>query len=151
MKVILTVLGCILITSNFETVTGGLVLNYFDKVHERTHERVEKTKENFRNFFHLNKNENSTTTETSATTETGVQKPSAETTTANEKISFQEPNSDVNSKSSTQHQNEDTPIVFPTEIPGATATTEKDGRENFSGSCQAGFQRTTDGRCMPTF
>lgn len=29
--------------------------------------------------------------------------------------------------------------------------TEKDGRENFSGSCLPGYQRTPDGRCKPTF
>lgn len=33
----------------------------------------------------------------------------------------------------------------------SNATTGKDGRENFAGACSTGFQRTADGRCMPTF
>lgn len=28
---------------------------------------------------------------------------------------------------------------------------DKDGRENFAGGCLAGYMRTADGRCMPTF
>lgn len=30
-------------------------------------------------------------------------------------------------------------------------TTEKEGKENFSGGCLTGYMRTADGRCKPTF
>lgn len=33
----------------------------------------------------------------------------------------------------------------------SNTTTIKDGRENFAGACTTGYQRTADGRCMPTF
>lgn len=51
------------------------------------------------------------------------------------------------------------PVVGPSTTPSATvdlapksnATTDKDGRENFQASCSTGYQRTSDGRCLPTF
>ncbi|XP_026747124.1 plasmatocyte-spreading peptide-like [Trichoplusia ni] len=49
--------------------------------------------------------------------------------------------------------NTSTQASVPTEAKNATTTVDKDdkGRENFSGGCLAGYMRTADGRCKPTF
>ncbi|XP_045451398.1 growth-blocking peptide, long form-like [Melitaea cinxia] len=43
-------------------------------------------------------------------------------------------------------------VSVPETVQGTTSTTtEKDGRESFTGGCTTGYQRTPDGRCKPTF
>ncbi|CAG9791957.1 unnamed protein product [Diatraea saccharalis] len=44
-------------------------------------------------------------------------------------------------------------IVFETEEPTKKNSSDVDGsgKENFSGGCLAGYQRSPDGRCMPVF
>lgn len=142
MKFALTVLFCLLITFQFKAALGGTVLNFFEKAHERAHERAEEARDNIRNLFHLDNHVTETATDNNKN-----QIPAGETVI------------NRNSAVTTPYTNKQTEgaIIFPTEESNSvsnntdTTTTEKDGRENFTGGCEPGYERTTDGRCMPTF
>ncbi|XP_013175413.1 PREDICTED: plasmatocyte-spreading peptide-like [Papilio xuthus] len=42
-------------------------------------------------------------------------------------------------------------VSTPKSVSNGTNANGQDGRENFRGACATGYQRTSDGRCKPTF
>lgn len=154
MKICFFVLCCLVSTLHYKSVMGGLVKDFFEKVHDTAH----TVREDLEKSLHLNGHDtNSTETEKEkdqVPTETNVEKnkesstniPTTSTTTTAPKVET--------TPSTTQSVTVSTTAstVTTTVATGPNAnTTEGEGRENFKATCQTGYQRTADGRCKPTF
>ncbi|XP_028159331.1 growth-blocking peptide, long form-like isoform X1 [Ostrinia furnacalis] len=155
MKLVPVVLLCVFLISEYNTADGKIVNNIFEKVHntaEKVKEDVHNLFQPLRNRLHHKKNDDAgkITFEEETSAEKEKEKHTVETTSL-------KPTTTTEGKTvSTSSESTVSRMVFPTEEPLATTTkssngTDKDGKENFSGGCLAGYQRTSDGRCMPTF
>ncbi|XP_013185929.1 growth-blocking peptide, long form-like [Amyelois transitella] len=155
------VIYCItlLMLSNF--VSGGKVLDFIQKAHERNKETWEKVHEDFKEIF-LPTTEKSLISDNAAENDilkvlTGSTPNIMVKTTEASIVSTTTPVNNNQAKESLGHNNDS--IVFPTDekvnktsSSGVENTTKKpEGKENFQGNCESGYQRTSDGRCMPTY
>lgn len=169
MKLILTVLVlCSITLLNSNLVHGGLIKNVFEKVHDTAH----KVREDVRSVFLPEKHEQEHSVENENTDFKPVtESNSADVNYNNDKsikkeedqksssIGLQdehinankntveentEINSDGENKDSVQKDNTEAKV-------NGQETAGKDGRENFTGGCATGYQRTSDGRCKPTY
>ncbi|CAH2093139.1 unnamed protein product [Euphydryas editha] len=137
--------------------SGGLVKGFLEKAHETVH----KIHDDVHKIFHpteepkyqptvvidMRNNENDNDDLfVFATTPTAVPVPTAVNREINTGVDFNKnliPTEDISR------------VVFAS-IPATaqavtSTTTEKDGRESFTGGCITGYERTPDGRCKPTF
>ncbi|XP_049865652.1 growth-blocking peptide, long form-like [Pectinophora gossypiella] len=126
---------------NYETVNCGIVKNFFDDVHNTAH----KVREDIKDLLHPKKGED---TPTKAQEEVSVKEPTVKP--AEQPSKSEEKPVEVTTTSTPKAASDST--VATTAAPASNVTTtEKDGRENFKGSCATGYARTADGRCKPTF
>ncbi|CAH2093142.1 unnamed protein product [Euphydryas editha] len=144
--------------------SGGLVKGVLEKIHEtahKIHETAHKIHDDVHKVFHpteepkyqptavidvrINENDNDDLS-VFATTPTAVPVPTAVNREINTGV-------DVNKN---LIPTEDISKVVFASIPataeaGTSTTTEKDGRESFTGGCITGYEKTKDGRCESIF
>ncbi|KAJ2950661.1 hypothetical protein O0L34_g8921 [Tuta absoluta] len=155
MKLYIFVVFCLFLTLQCETVSCGLVTTFIEKGHKV----IDTVKEDVKNVLHLNKNkeeDNAVETEKlkkqnepekiSISTESN--KTDKKETTETE---IKDKNEVVTTTAKSSSTTESTDIISSTAAPAQNSTETKEGRENFKASCAAGYKRTADGRCKPTF
>lgn len=167
MKLFPILLFLVFLLSEYESVQGKVVQEFFEKLHksgekirEELHKTGEKVREDINKLFKPLKDRKNRINEGNADKVTFMEDFKTDKDKNIEVVtSSLKPPTTTESKlvsSTISPVPAESIIVFPTEAPVATTTkssnaTDKDGKENFSGGCLAGFQRTSDGRCMPTF
>ncbi|XP_073964362.1 growth-blocking peptide, long form-like [Choristoneura fumiferana] len=151
MKLTLLFAGCLIFTIIYQ-VEGGLVKDFFGKVHKTAdivREDVKKVwrpdsvAESSTTAIHDDKNGETST----AAANTPEVKPAEKKESENlAPLSGENKKSDENiPKVEKEEKHEEATTV------STSTSTEKEGRENFKAACATGYGRTPDGRCKPTF
>lgn len=130
------------ISININSVNGGLIKDILGSVHDNVH----TFKENVRKTAHVSKNNDSKYQDTE---EDVIHFEADNDNNDNTEDTAVFQNGEVKEdrrESVTTSKTKTVKADFTSENPE-----DKDGRENFSGGCLAGYRRTPDGRCKPTF
>ncbi|KAJ8725000.1 hypothetical protein PYW07_015958 [Mythimna separata] len=143
MKLTISILFCVILTLQYNGADGKLK-DLFGKIHDSVHGTADKVKEDLNSLFHPNDKNQQGNNDASSNIHFAD---SEENTDAAKKPDEVTPAPTTTTTAAPAVPN--APSDNPTTL--APSTTTKDGRENFSGGCVAGYMRTPDGRCKPTF